>query len=139
MAGTRCQDMTSIHRLASIDNVPGASGRVATVLNEHILLVGTRSHVDAVAAGPRRGVGFLNGRPGRTRACPIVSIVAVCCNVEVPEAAVEGIVKKRLAGAGSFSSPWLRLNWSTSASWQLNLSRGGWRCRYRRRRLGSRR
>ena len=62
------------------------------------------SHVDAVATGPRGCISVLNGRPRRRRTCPIVGIATVCCDVEVADATVKWIVKKRLAGAGNLNS-----------------------------------
>src|SRR6516165_6867745 len=94
--------MTSIHRLASIDDVPGASGRVATVLNEHILLVGTWSHVDAVATGPRGCISILDGQP---RLClgSRVGIVAGCRNVEVTGTGIPRVVIERCRRAWNLS------------------------------------
>src|SRR6516165_293956 len=96
--------MAGIHCRAATDNVPGASGRISAVLDEYCLLIGTWSHVDAVATGPRGCISVLNGRPRRSRTCPIVGIATVCCDVEVADATVKWIVKKRLAGAGNLNS-----------------------------------
>jgi hypothetical protein len=96
--------MTTIHGLASVDDIACASGRISAVLDEYCLLIGTWSHVDAVATGPRGCISVLNGRPRRRRTCPIVGIATVCCDVEVADATVKWIVKKRLAGAGNLNS-----------------------------------
>src|SRR5262249_19114937 len=78
----------------------------SAMLDKHLLLIGAWRYIDAVAAGPRGCISVLNGRPGCARARPVVGIAAVCCDVEVPKAGVEGLVKKRLAGSGNFRSSW---------------------------------